>query len=238
MRHRLEILIGDRWQRIGAPHGEIACFSLHGRKPVTTGEGGMLTTADARLAQALRLLRNHGMSIPAHVRHATSQVEFEQYDVHGYNMRLSDIAAAIGREQLKRLPAIVEARRALARRYDTALHESDFATPLTEPAWARSNWQSYPIRLRDGLNQRAVMQFMLDQGIATRRGIMCAHLEPSWPAGSWICAAHRNNCPGPQCQALAESEKGRDRHIFLPLHPGLSAADQDRVIGCLARACQ
>jgi len=95
------------WQRIGRPHGSIACFSFHPRKLLSTGDGGMLTTNDAAMDAQFRLLRQHGMSVPDTVRHAASQVIAENYPVLGFNYRLTDIQAAIGREQLKRLPDIV-----------------------------------------------------------------------------------------------------------------------------------
>jgi perosamine synthetase len=233
-----EIATAAGWEHIGKPHGDIACFSLHGRKPITTGEGGLVTTNDANYAEAVRLLRNVGMSISAHARHAAARVEFEQYRAHGFNLRLSDIAAAIGREQLKRLPDIVFRRRRLARLYGERLASYRIAVPLLEPAWARSNWQSFPVRLAAGIDQLQVMQRMLDAGIATRRGIMCSHREAAWPRGTWICGAHRDECPGEECRALAESEQGRDRHILLPLYPGLSETDQDRIVEALVQACR
>jgi len=235
-----EIEIAGRWERIGRPHGDLACFSLHGRKPITTGEGGMLTTRDAALDRELRRLRNHGMSLSAHERHSVGQVAFESYDGASLNHRLSDIAAAIGREQLKRLPEIVDRRRMLAARYAAAIASAGIATTLQEPIWARSNWQSYPVRLPDGIDQRLVMQRLLDEGVATRRGVMCAHLEPGWPRAAWICGEHREGCgaDGRRCHALTESERGRDRHILLPLYPGLGEADQMRVIAALERACR
>jgi dTDP-4-amino-4,6-dideoxygalactose transaminase len=98
-----EINLGQGWERIGRPHGLAACFSFHPRKVLTTGEGGMITTGDATLAAHLWLLRAHGMSHSAHHRHAAAEVTFERYEVPGFNHRLSDISAAIGRVQLGRL---------------------------------------------------------------------------------------------------------------------------------------
>ena len=110
---------------------------------------------------------------------------FEAYPEVGFNYRMTDIQAAVGREQLKRLPEIV-ARAAAARRRATAScwPASPASSAPREPAWARSNWQSYCVRLPDGVDQRAVMQAMLDAGISTRRGIMCTHREPAYSAGS------------------------------------------------------
>src|SRR5262245_17667805 len=97
---------------------------------------------------------------------------------------MTDIQAAVGREQLKRLPEIVEVRRRLADRYRQLLgHVAGLELPR-EPEWARSNWQSFCVRLPPQCDQRAVMQRMLDEGVATRRGIMCSHREPAYDGRS------------------------------------------------------
>ena len=217
---------GGRWERVGKPHGDIACFSFHPRKLLSTGDGGMLTTADAALDRRFRLLRQHGMSVPDTVRHASTQVINEAYEVLGFNYRLTDIQAAIGREQLKRLPAIVTRRRHLAAHYHAALRDVAGVTVPTEPAWARSNWQSYAIRVRDAQVQRTVMQRLLDQGIATRRGAMNAHREAAYLPGNWLAA------PG----GLARSEQAQDTTIVLPLYHQITEEDQTRVIAALTHA--
>jgi dTDP-4-amino-4,6-dideoxygalactose transaminase len=210
------------WQRIGRPHGDVACFSFHPRKLLSTGDGGMLTTANAELDRSFRLLRQHGMSVPDAVRHSSDRVIFETYPVLGYNYRMTDIQAAIGREQLKRLPEMVARRRRLADRYDEQLQSiADVSVPV-ERDWARSNWQSYAIRLVARIDQRRLMQQMLDAGIATRRGVMNAHREPSYPPGSWRAGS-----------ALERSEQAQDSALVLPLYHQLTEEDQDRVIAAL-----
>ena len=175
-----EIRLADAWERIGKPHGDIACFSFHPRKILTTGDGGMLTTANAEWDRMFRLWRQHGMSVPDTVRHASQAVTFESYPILGFNYRMTDIQAAVGRKQLGRLPNLLACRRALAARYHALLGDiPGLSTPI-EPDRARSNWQSYCVRLPRHVDQRAVMQSMLDQGVATRRGIMCAHREPAY----------------------------------------------------------
>lgn len=138
---------------------------------------------------------------------------------------MTDIQAAIGREQLRRLPAIVARRRALAARYTAALAGVDGLTPPPEPAWARSNWQSYAVRLDDPARQRPVMQRLLDAGIATRRGVMNAHREGAYPAGTW-------RAPG----GLAVGERLQDTCVVLPLFHDLDETGQDTVIDALVRA--
>src|SRR5690606_2541029 len=99
-----EIRWQGNWERIGKPHGAVACFSFHPRKVITTGDGGMLTTNDPELDRQFRLLRQHGMSVPDTQRHAARQVIFEEYPLVGFNYRMTDVQGAMGRVQLQRLP--------------------------------------------------------------------------------------------------------------------------------------
>jgi dTDP-4-amino-4,6-dideoxygalactose transaminase len=208
-----EIRIDGRWQPIGRPLGEIACFSFHPRKVMTTGDGGMLTTSKADFDRSFRLLRQHGMSIPDTVRHGAQQVMFEEYLATGYNYRMTDIQAAVGRKQLERLPELILRRRALAARYQELLGNIDGLLLPLEPEWARSNWQSYCVLLPDRVCQEAVMQRLLDQGIATRRGIMCVHREPPYMEES------------PR-RDLRQSELAQDRAILLPLYAQMTEEEQ------------
>jgi dTDP-4-amino-4,6-dideoxygalactose transaminase len=234
-----EILWAGQWERIGRPRGAIACFSFHPRKLLTTGEGGMITTADPALDRLCRRWRQHGASVPDLVRHGAREVTSERYDAIGYNYRMTDLQAAVGRVQLRRLPAIVARRRELARRYGERLAAVPGIGLPAEPPWARSNWQSYCVRLPPHCEQRAVMQSMLDAGIATRPGIMCAHREPAFPRDTWLCGADPATCgclPG-SCARLSESEAAQDRGLLLPLYHDMSEADQDCVVEALRRAC-
>lgn len=232
-----EILWQGTWERIGKPHGDVACFSFHPRKLLTTGDGGMLTTKNAEIDRKFRLWRQHGMSVPDTVRHSSREVVFESYPELGFNYRMTDIQAAIGREQLKRLPdAVVERRRAAGRYRELLGDMPDLILP-PEPGWARTNWQSFCVRLPDGVDQRQAMQSMLNEGIATRRGIMCAHLEPAYAtAGTWRCA--QPECrPGGSCPNLVESERARNEGILLPLFSQITEEQQSRVAGALRLAC-
>ncbi|HVQ16579.1 MAG TPA: DegT/DnrJ/EryC1/StrS family aminotransferase [Vicinamibacterales bacterium] len=219
-----EIRWNDRWERIGRPRGLVACFSFHPRKLLSTGDGGMLTTADPDLDRRFRLLRHHGMSVSDTVRHSASTVIQEEYSVLGYNYRMTDIQAAIGREQLKRLPEIVSRRRVLAARYDERLATVPGVTTPTEPSWGRTNWQSYVIRVQAD-RQRHIMQKLLDAGISTRKGAMNAHREAAYPPNTWR-----------QSGSLKESESAQDSAIVLPLFHQLTESDQDRVIDELTQA--
>jgi len=233
-----ELRIGDRWERIGKPHGDIACFSFHPRKVITTGEGGMLTTNNAEWDSRFRRLRQHCMSVPDTVRHGAPEVIYEEYREVGFNYRMTDIHAAVGCAQLKRLPEIVENRRTLASRYRELLAEMPGVGMQTEPCWARSNWQSFCVRLPEGCDQRRVMQRMLDAGVATRRGVMCSHREMAYPRNEWGCGARSNGCDcgAGMCRQLRHSEEAQDRTIILPLFPAMTMEQQDRVVEALGNA--
>ena len=220
-----EIFWQGRWEKIGKPHGDIACFSFHPRKVLSTGDGGMLTTANAAWDAAFRLLRQHAMSVPDVVRHGASQVIFESYNELGYNYRMTDIQAAVGREQLKRLGEIYAKRRELVAKYKLLLADISGLGLPHEPDWARSNWQSFCVVLPSGCDQRAVMQKMLDEGVATRRGIMCSHREPAY-------------ADVPLRRPLPLSEFAQDHAIILPLYPQMTAREQEQVAEALARACR
>jgi len=198
---------GRTWQAIGRPHGSAACFSFHPRKVLTTGDGGMLTTADAGMDRAYRLLRQHGMSISDKARHDSNRVLVEDYEITAFNYRLTDLQAAVGIAQLAKLPEFVAQRRALAAKYARQLQDCAGITLPAEPHYARTNWQSFQVLLDDPAWQRPVMERMLVAGIATRRGVMCAHLEPPYRE---------------RAHSLPVSESVSRRGIILPLFPGMN----------------
>ena len=228
-KHDIKILedaacaIGSRYK--GKPiggHTEMACFSFHPRKVITTGEGGMITTNSEKHAHTLRLLRQHGMSISDTVRHSAKQVISEQYVCVGYNSRLTDIQAAIGIEQLKRLDWIVARRQELAGRYSHALKDHPWLQTSVIPAYANTNFQSYAIALtpQAPVLRDELMQALLNVGVATRRGIMLAHSEP----------AYRDNLIS---TALAASEVASSQSLLLPLYPQMTDEVHERVIHAL-----
>jgi perosamine synthetase len=218
-----EIKWNEAWEKIGKPHANIACFSFHPRKVMSTGDGGMITTANAEWDAKFRLLRQHGMSVPDTLRHGSAQVIFESYPMLGYNYRMTDIQAAVGREQLQRLPEIIAGRRAIAARYQELLADIPGLVLPHEPAYARTNWQSYCVRLPAHCDQRAVMQKMLDEGVSTRRGIMCSHLEAPYSAAA-------------RAGSLLHSEQAQARAIILPLYVQMSSDELHRVARALRAA--
>jgi dTDP-4-amino-4,6-dideoxygalactose transaminase len=183
----------------------------------------MITTPHADWDAKFRLLRQHGMSIPDTVRHKSDQVVFEMHSVLGYNYRMTDIQAAVGREQLKRLPGVVARRRQIADQYRERLANAQWLGLPSEPTWARSNWQSFSVRLPDLADQRRVMQTMLDMGVSTRRGIMCAHREEVYSKM-------------PRHAPLPNSETSQDKRIILPLYVQMTDAEIDTVTSALKKA--
>jgi dTDP-4-amino-4,6-dideoxygalactose transaminase len=230
-RHNVKIFedaacaIGSRYK--GRPiggHSDMACFSFHPRKVITTGEGGVVTTNNRHYAERLRMLRQHGMTVSDMVRHTSRQVLTEEYVCVGYNYRMTDIQAAIGIEQMKKLDSIVSRRIELAARYTRALAEHPWLLPPHVPEFARPNFQSYAVRLKkeSPVSRDELMQNLLDQGIATRRGIMLSHQEPAYSATR------------PSAR-LDSSIVASAQSLLIPLFPTLSREDQDRVIDALTR---
>lgn len=220
-----EIRWQGNWELIGRPHGDLACFSFHPRKILTTGDGGMITTSIEEWIENLRKLRHHGMSVQTTTRHEAREVIFESYPDLAFSYRLTDIQAAIGQVQLERLPEMLARRRRLAERYFELLAgQAEIQLPR-QPEWARSNWQSFCIRLPQQADQRAVMQRLLERGVATRRGIMCAHREGAY-------AGH------PVRHSLSNSESAQDHCIILPLYHQMTDENQQFVARTLVEACK
>jgi len=216
-----ELLVNGRWERIGRPHGVVACFSFHPRKLLTTGEGGMLTTADPALDRRFRELRQHAMSIPDTVRHHSRQVVFERFPEVGFNYRMNDLQAAMGRVQLKRLAGLLAERLRQAEIYTAGLQAIPGLITPQIPPYARPNFQSYAVRVTPEypLSRDRLMQHLLDHRISTRRGIMNVHQEPAYVD------------LGPY--HLPHSESARDSALLLPLYPGLTAEESRYVLARL-----
>jgi perosamine synthetase len=200
--------------------GPPACFSLHPRKVITSGEGGMITTNDGELAECLRRLRQHGMDLSDLERHNATDVVFESYPERGWNCRMTDMQAALGLCQLEALDEILAERSRQAARYTAALSSLPYLETPYEPDYAIRTWQSYPVRLSAGapLSRTELMRELLRDGVASRRGVMAIHHERSY-GGLDILLPHTDAA-------------ARDV-LLLPLFPGLPDEAQDYVIGRL-----
>jgi dTDP-4-amino-4,6-dideoxygalactose transaminase len=214
--------IGSEYKgkRIGS-HGNTACFSFHPRKVITTGEGGMITTNDPGIAERLRRFRHHGMSVSDIERHMANKIIIETYPELGYNYRMTDMQAAMGIEQLKRLPFIIEKRREIAGIYDKELSKIPHIKVPKVPSYAFHNYQSYWIELLMSapVDRNTLMSKLLEKGIATRRGIMAIHME--------TCYKGYSRMP------LLNTEKITMNTILLPLYPTLSVEEHLFIINSI-----
>ncbi len=212
---------GKSWHKIGNPHGQVACFSFHPRKIITTGDGGMLTTNNPQLDYKFRLWRQHGMSVPDTVRHGSDKVIFEEYLTTGFNYRMTDIQAAVGIEQLKKLDVIISKRRSFAKRYSELAPDISGVKFPREPYFSKTNWQSLPIYFEPPFLQKEIMQFLHNKGIASRRGIMNAHQEKAYDKCEW---------------KLPASETCRNQSILLPLYESMQEEEINQVCKYLQEA--
>lgn len=227
-RHGLE-LVEDAACAIGATYrsrpigslGPLTCFSLHPRKVITTGEGGMITLQDADVAARLRRLRQHAMDVSDLARHNAKDVVIESYPERGWNYRMTDMQAALGLCQLEQLDEILAARRRLAERYTAAIEGMPFLEPPYEPGYAERTWQSYAVTLAHDspVDRTELMRRLLLDGVPTRRGVMAIHEEPAY-AGSGA--------------DLPQTAIASGRSLMLPLFAGLTEDQQDHVIDRLA----
>jgi dTDP-4-amino-4,6-dideoxygalactose transaminase len=218
-------IIEDAACAIGAMHrgrpigslGPLACFSLHPRKVITTGEGGMIAVHDAELAERLRRLRAHAMDMSDLARHSAHDVIFEAYPERGFNVRMTDMQAAIGLCQLRVLDDVLAKRRRLAERYTRALEQIPGLEPPYDPAYAVRTWQSYCVRVtaRSVISRTELMRSLLADGVPTRRGVMAIHHEDAY-----------TNASGP----LKHTDAAAHHVLMLPLFPDLSDEQQDYVI--------
>ena len=200
---------------------QIAAFSFHPRKLLTTGEGGMLVTPHADMAAQLRRLREHGMDVSAALRHASRQPVIEKYLETGFNYRMTDVQAAIGIVQLGKLDTMVARRRQLAERYQRQLSAIPGLRMIVDPDYGATNYQSFWIVLPDDtpIPRDEVLGMLAHAGISARRGIMAAHLEPAY-----------NSHPH---GALPVTELLTARSLILPLFHDLTEEQQDAVVAAV-----
>jgi dTDP-4-amino-4,6-dideoxygalactose transaminase len=207
-------------QRIGSL-GPLACFSLHPRKVITTGEGGMISVHDQTVADRLRRLRAHAMDVSDLARHAARDVVIERYPERGFNVRMTDMQAALGLCQLEVLDLVLAKRERLAQRYTAALSQIPGLEPPYDPPYAHRTWQSYCVRVtsQSAVGRTELMRRLLADGIPTRRGVMAIHREAAYAGAAGDL---------PHTDAAARDV------LMLPLFPDLTFAQQDHVIARLA----
>lgn len=209
----------------GRPVGagaDIAAWSFHPRKLLTTGEGGMITTSREDWALRAKHLREHAMSVSAADRHRSVLPPAEEYSEVGYNFRMTDLQAAVGLVQLGRLPEIVARRREIAARYQAAIADIPGLRAVADPAHGTGNFQSFWVEVDDEYptDREGLLEALAHAEISARRGIMASHRQPPY----------RDLTPE---GGLPVTERLNDRTLILPVYHTLTDEDQDRVIAVL-----
>jgi dTDP-4-amino-4,6-dideoxygalactose transaminase len=209
-----------RGKRIGSL-GSPTAFSFHPRKIITTGEGGMLTTDDETIAERARIVRSHGASVSDLERHKARGTIYAAYPEVGYNYRMTDIQAAVGVEQMKKLPWILARKQEIGRWYDEHLVAIDEVETPFVPDYAIHSYQSYLITLRPRSSRRidrdALLRQMAARGISCRHGIAPMHWEPYY----------RQLYPGLH---LPITEEISQRTMFLPIYPSMTETELQYIV--------
>lgn len=215
--------VGTRYagQPVGSL-GDLGCFSFHPRKVITTGEGGMVTTNNAELAQRVKSLRNHGATGPAPGVNPAAAYAMGTFDSLGYNLRLSDIQAAVGVAQMSRLDELLDERRRLALSYRNMLAGQDrFVLPEDDSG---HTYQSFVIRTADSCREtrNQTMDRLSGVGIQTRPGTHAVHR-----------LGYYRDKYGLQAEDFPEAASAEDTTITLPIFPGMSERQQSQVVASL-----
>ena len=213
-----------RGRKVGAL-GSPTCFSFHPRKMITTGEGGLIATNDPGLATQARILRSTGASSSDLERHHAKGTLVQQYEDVGYNYRMTDLQAAIGLVQLRKLDAMVLERKAQAKRYDECFRNIEEVEPPYVPEESTHAYSSYLIRLRPNcpIGRDELLRLLADAGISCRVGIQPLHHEPFY-RGEWGRLK------------LPHTEDAARNTIFLPIFPGLREEQQGQIVSAIADA--
>ena len=213
----------------GRPVGtgaDIAAWSFHPRKLLTTGEGGMLTTSNGEWAARARRLREHAMSVSAADRAASVIAPPEEYSEVGFNYRMTDLQAAVGIVQLGRLPAIVARRREIAAEYRARIAGIPGLRLVADPEFGTSNFQSLWVEIDESfpLTREQLIEALAAADVSARRGIMAAHRQPAY--------AHRDTGSVP----LPITEHLSDNTLILPVFHQLTDAELQQVVDALSGA--
>jgi perosamine synthetase len=199
----------------GRPAGslaDVACFSFHGRKGITSGEGGAITTDNVDIATKARKMHFFGIESPM-ARAGATDLPVPVFDGLGYNYKLSEIAAAVISVQLDRLTALVDARRAVARRYAELLGDVDEITLPVELADRETVWQSYVLTLDPGVDRGAMAAGLRARGVQCTIGTYASHLQPIYGTTS-------------PCPVSADVFR---RHLAIPMHANLTDGQVETV---------
>ena len=198
--------------------GLMGCFSFHPRKSITTGEGGMITTNDDDLGHKLQVLRNHGASISEEERHnGPKPFILPDFNVLGYNYRMTDLQGAIGQVQLKKLDYFTEERNKWASLYKSELAEITWLTLPKDSIAYKHSWQSFVILVderKSSIRRNQIMEKLQQEGISTRPGTHAVHMLKFYSEKYKIKS---NDFPG--------AKTANDKSISLPIHNRMTIND-------------
>ena len=211
---------GKEFQVGACAHSVMCCFSFHPVKHITTGEGGAVTTNDEGYYRALKRFRSHGITRePSELEHDEGPWYYEQHDL-GFNYRLTDVQCALGLSQLVRLNQFVAHRRAIARRYDAAFAGLPGVEPLAIPADSIGSYHLYVIRV-DATRRRPIFEALREVEIGVNVHYLPVYRHPYYRGHGFAGLE------------LTEAERYYSEAISIPMYPGLSDAEQSRVIECV-----
>jgi len=215
---------------VGTLTSDACVFSFYANKTITTGEGGMLVTRDVALAKRAKVMRLHGMSRDAFDRF-TSSVASWAYEIvaPGFKYNLTDIAAALGLQQLKRIEGFQRRRELIAARYDEAFADLPLITPPRPKPGDHHAWHLYVVRLTDAapLARDRFVECLFEEGIGCSVHYIPLHLHPYW-----------RNRYGLRPEQFPHSQHAYERMLTLPLYTRMSDADVERVIGTVRKLLQ
>ena len=222
-------LVADACHSLGAEYNgkkvgtlaDCTIFSFHPVKHITTGEGGMVVTDNPDLAGAMRRFRNHGISTDHRQREAIGTWHYEMVEL-GYNYRITDFQCALGLSQMVQLPAFIERRRCIAHQYSEAFAASQAIRPLAIRPEAASAWHLYVVRLTGGIAREEAFRQLREQGIGVNVHYLPVHLHPFYQDRF---GTRPGLCP--------VAEAAYECLLTLPLHPGMTTNDVQRVIKTL-----
>jgi dTDP-4-amino-4,6-dideoxygalactose transaminase len=211
-----------RGRRIGST-GSPACFSLHPRKTISTGEGGVLTTGDADFAARARAYRSHGASVSSLERHEAGGLLYGQYFDVGHNFRFTDIQAAIGLVQIGKIDEILRRKADVADHYTVSVAALPHVLAPLVPDGCRHAWQSYLVILgpESPIPRDEVIQRMGERGITCLRGIAPLHREPVFAGMAPVAPLDR-------------TEDAYGRTVFLPIYAAMTREEIDHVVTSFA----
>lgn len=223
------ILVADACHSLGAAYkgglvgtlADCTVFSFHPVKHITTGEGGMVVTDDQALASRMRRFRNHGIDTDHRQREAAGTWAYQMVDL-GYNYRMTDLQAALGTSQLRRLPAWLAQRRTLASCYDAALAGAMEARPLRREPERLHAFHLYVVQLAKDGDRGRIFDGLRREGIGVNVHYLPVHLHPFY-----------RNRFGTAPGLCPIAEAAYERILTLPLHQGMHESDVERVMQAL-----